>query len=214
MGVARDMLHDQGFLLHLWVEACNTAIYLQNRNTHRILGMITPEEDFSRRKTDVSHFLIFEAISYCHVSQDSMKKFEPTSNMEVFIGYIKTPHNYRVYFPSLRVTLMRRDFRFDQEKAMRCSLKQFLSIPSEEELLYPKQEPPTKLRDLWSSHKQRSRQEVEWRHPLNQNLPKRGGREAKKLTNWYRIHESMWELQHLSTGRGGHQTGTLDICIS
>jgi len=39
VGAARAMLHDQGLPLHLWVEACNTIVYLQNRSPHRILGM-------------------------------------------------------------------------------------------------------------------------------------------------------------------------------
>lgn len=55
VGVARAMLHDQGLPLNLLVEACNTTIYLQNQSPHRILGMFTPEEAFSQRKSVVSH---------------------------------------------------------------------------------------------------------------------------------------------------------------
>ena len=42
MDVARAMLRDQGLPLHLCVEACNTAVYVQNRCPHKILGMSTP----------------------------------------------------------------------------------------------------------------------------------------------------------------------------
>jgi hypothetical protein len=38
VGAARAMLHDQGLPLFLWVEACNTVVYLQNRSPHRVLG--------------------------------------------------------------------------------------------------------------------------------------------------------------------------------
>ena len=34
VGVARAMLHDQGLPLHLWAEACNTTVYVQNRSPH------------------------------------------------------------------------------------------------------------------------------------------------------------------------------------
>ena len=44
VGAARAMLHDQGLLLHLWAEACNTTVYVQNHCPHRILGMSKPEE--------------------------------------------------------------------------------------------------------------------------------------------------------------------------
>ena len=31
VGAAWAMLHDQGLPLHLWLVACNTAVYVQNR---------------------------------------------------------------------------------------------------------------------------------------------------------------------------------------
>jgi hypothetical protein len=68
--------------------------------------MITPEEAFSGRKSDVSHFRIFGASVYCHVSKESRKKLEPTTELGVFVGYTETPHNYHVYFPSLRMTVV------------------------------------------------------------------------------------------------------------
>ena len=41
VGVVWVMVHDQGLPLHLWAEACNTTVHLQNRGPHRILGMKT-----------------------------------------------------------------------------------------------------------------------------------------------------------------------------
>jgi transposase InsO family protein len=43
MGEAGVMLHDQGLPMHLWVEACNTIVYVKNCCPHRVLGMSTPE---------------------------------------------------------------------------------------------------------------------------------------------------------------------------
>eukprot|EP00253_Pinus_taeda_P024765 PITA_24765 len=57
------MLHDQGLPLHLWAEACETAMYLQNKSPHRILGMKTPEEAFSGKRPDVDHFKIFGSLA-------------------------------------------------------------------------------------------------------------------------------------------------------
>ena len=34
VGEAREILHDQGLPLHLWAEACNTMVYVQNRSLH------------------------------------------------------------------------------------------------------------------------------------------------------------------------------------
>ena len=129
MGAAQVMLHDQILPLHLWVETYNTTVYLQNMSPHQILGMITLKVDFLERKLNVSHFMIFGAFAYCHVSKESRKKLESTTKLGVFMGYTKTPHKYRVYFPSLRMTVVRRDVKFDEDKAMWWSLERGLQIP-------------------------------------------------------------------------------------
>ena len=77
VGAARVMLHDQGLSLHLWAEACNTMVFVQNCSPHQILGMITQEEDFSSKKPDVSYFKIFGSSVYFHVTKDSRKNLEP-----------------------------------------------------------------------------------------------------------------------------------------
>jgi len=123
VGAARAMLHDQRLSLHIWAEPCNIVVYLQNHNPHKVLRMITLEEGFSGRNSDVSHFRTFGPSVYCHVSKDSRKKLKPTTKLGVFVGYTGTPHNYRVYLPSLRMTVVRRDVKFDEEKAMRCPLE-------------------------------------------------------------------------------------------
>ena len=86
--------------MHLWAEACNTAVYVQNRCPYRVLGMSTPEEDFTGKKPDIYHLKIFGSPVYIHVTKDARKKLEPTAEVWIFVGYTETPHNYRVYFPN------------------------------------------------------------------------------------------------------------------
>ena len=59
MGAAQAMLHDQGLPMHLWVDACNTVVYVQKCCPHRVLGMSTLEEAFTSKKPDISHLKIF-----------------------------------------------------------------------------------------------------------------------------------------------------------
>ena len=92
--------------MHLWAEACNTTVYMQNRCPRRILDMSTPEEDFTSKKPDVSHFKIFGSYVYVHVTKKARKKLEPTAEVGIFVGYTETPHNYRVYFPNSRRTMV------------------------------------------------------------------------------------------------------------
>jgi transposase InsO family protein len=87
VGASRVMLHDQGLPMHLWSEACNTTVYVKNCCPHRVLGMSTPEEDFTGNKLDVSHFKIFGPSFYVHVTKNTRKKLEPTAEVGIFVGY-------------------------------------------------------------------------------------------------------------------------------
>jgi hypothetical protein len=81
-------------------------VYVQNPCPHRILGMSTPEEAFTSKKPDVSHFKIFGSFVYVYVTKDSRKKLELTVEFGIFVGYTKTPHNYCVYFPNRKIIVM------------------------------------------------------------------------------------------------------------
>jgi hypothetical protein len=102
--------------------------------------MSTPEEAFTGKKPDVSHLKFFGSSVYVHVNKDARKKLELTAEVGIFVGYTETPHNYRVYFPNNKMTIMRRDIKFDEGKAMRLSLERELDLHVEEELLVPKDE--------------------------------------------------------------------------
>ena len=79
--------------------------------------MSTPEEAFSGKKLDVSYFKIFGSLVYFHVTKYERKKLEPASNVAIYVGYTDSPHNYEVYFLAQKMTVVRRDVKFDEEKA-------------------------------------------------------------------------------------------------
>ena len=126
--------------MHLWAEACNTAVYGKNHCPHRVLGMSTLEEAFTGKKPDVSKFKIFGLSVYVHVTKDTRKKLEPNVEVGILVGYTETPHNYRVYLKNNRTTVARRDIKFNEGKAMQLSLERELDLHAEEELLVPKDE--------------------------------------------------------------------------
>jgi hypothetical protein len=109
------MLHDQGLPLFLWVEACYTAVYLQNRSPHKAVGSMTPEEAFSGKKPEVGHFRIFGCITYSYVPSEKRTKLEPMAERGIFVGYSETSKAFRIYLPSLRKTVLRRDVRFEED---------------------------------------------------------------------------------------------------
>ena len=77
------MLHDQSLPFFLWAEACSTTVYLQNRSPHRAVGNKTPEESFSGKKPEVSHFRIFGYLTFSHVPSEKRTKFEPTTERHI-----------------------------------------------------------------------------------------------------------------------------------
>eukprot|EP00253_Pinus_taeda_P009781 PITA_09781 len=140
VGVAWVILHEQGLPLHLWAEACNTIFYFPNRSSHRILWMKTPKEAFSSKRLDVGHFKNFGSSVYFHVTKDAQKKIEPTTELGILVGYTDTPHKYRVYSPTSRRTVVRRDLMFDEQKGHARSLERDLKLQAVEELMIPKEE--------------------------------------------------------------------------
>ena len=91
VAVAWAMLHDQGLPIHLWAEACNTTLYVQNHCPDRIIGMSTPLEVFSGKRADISHLRIFGSPVYFHVTKNARKKLESTAEVGIFVGYTDTP---------------------------------------------------------------------------------------------------------------------------
>lgn len=55
-----------------------------------MLGRVTPEEAFTGKKLDFSHFRIFGTKFYYHMSKESRKKLEPTTKKGIFVGYSET----------------------------------------------------------------------------------------------------------------------------
>ena len=125
-------------------------------------GMKTPEEYFSGKRPNVGHLRIFGSLVYFHVTKDAWKKLELTTKLGILVGYIDTPHKYQVYLPTSQRIVVRRDLKFDEQKAMQVSLERELQLQAVEEMLVPKEK---------------------WRHPLKQSLPEMDGSTQEKLTD-------------------------------
>jgi hypothetical protein len=111
------MLQDQSFPLYLWAEASATAVYLQNRSPHRILGKMTPEKAFTGRRLDVEHIRIFGCLTFSHVPSERRTKLEPTAQQGILVGYSKVSKSYHIYIPPLRRVVVSRDVRFEEDRA-------------------------------------------------------------------------------------------------
>jgi hypothetical protein len=133
-GAARSMLHDQSLPLYLWAEACATAVYLQNRSPHRILGKMTPEEAFTDRRPDVEHIRIFGCLTFSHVPSERRTKLDPTAQQGILVGYSEVSKAYRIYIPPLRRVVVSRDVRFEEDRAFARSLESRVGVEDDAEL--------------------------------------------------------------------------------
>ena len=129
VGATKAMLFDKGLPLFVWVEAYKTAIYIQNRCPHTTLGRKTHEEVFIGTMPDVSHIRIFGSVCYCHVHVDTRKKLDPFGEKGLLVGYSNISKAYRVYIPTRRRIIVRRDVQFDEER----SLWRSLDLPTEQQ---------------------------------------------------------------------------------
>ena len=80
--------------------------------------MSTREEAFSGNNLDVAHFKIFGSSVYFHVTKDSQKNLESTTDLGIFVVYTDTNKNYQVYMPSHGMKVVKRYVKFNEDKAM------------------------------------------------------------------------------------------------
>ena len=116
---ARAMLYDQGMPKFIWAEACNTAVYVQNRTPHQALGKITSEKVFTRKTPEVSHFRIFGSLAYCCIFEEKRKKLHQTAEKGYLVGYSENAKAYRIYLPGSRKVVVRRDVKFMEDRAFK-----------------------------------------------------------------------------------------------
>jgi hypothetical protein len=128
------LLHDQSLSLYLWAEACATAVYLQNRRPHRILGKMTPEEAFTDRRPDVKHIRIFGCSTFSHVPSERRTKLDPTSQQRILVGYSEVSKAYRIYIPPLRKVVVSNDVRFEEDRDFARSLDSRVGVEDDAEL--------------------------------------------------------------------------------
>ena len=97
MEEVKAMIHDQDLPMHMWEEATNTTVYMQNKISHKVLENKTPEEMFSREKSEVNHLRIFGCLIFVHVPKEKRTKLDPSKKNGIFVGYSDTSKAYWIY---------------------------------------------------------------------------------------------------------------------
>jgi hypothetical protein len=81
------MLNEKNLPNYFWAEAVAVVVYIMNRTPTTAIHGMTPEEKFTCKKQDVSHFKVFGCIAYVHVHDEKRSKLDPKADKCIFIGY-------------------------------------------------------------------------------------------------------------------------------
>ena len=63
--------------MYLWAEATRTAMYVQDNISHNAIGNMTPEENFTGKKPEVSHLKKFGCPVFVHIPKEKRSKLDP-----------------------------------------------------------------------------------------------------------------------------------------
>jgi hypothetical protein len=115
----KTLLNDEGLSMYLRGEATMTTIYVQNKSPHRILKDMTPEEAFSRNKSNVEHLRIFGYPVYFHIPKDKRNKLEPSGKKGIFMEYSESSKAYRIYILKQHKIEVSKDVTFNEKMAFK-----------------------------------------------------------------------------------------------
>ncbi|KAH9292456.1 hypothetical protein KI387_042361 [Taxus chinensis] len=111
------MVQSKNMAPQFWVEAVNCANHIQNRMPHKAVQGVTPEEAWSGEKPDVSKFWVFGCKAWAFVPDDTRKTMEKKSKELIFVGHCEHVKAYRLFDPTTKDVVFRRDVRVDETEA-------------------------------------------------------------------------------------------------
>ena len=95
--MARTMLNENSLPKYFWAEAVNTTSYVLNRVLIRPNLNKTPYELWKGRKSNIGYFKVFGCKCFVLNTKDNLGKFDPKSDVGIFLGYSNSSKAYRVY---------------------------------------------------------------------------------------------------------------------
>ncbi|GAV85848.1 hypothetical protein CFOL_v3_29282 [Cephalotus follicularis] len=93
----RTMLCENSLPKYFWAETANSACYVLNRITIRLILKKTPYELWRGRKPNISYFHAFCCKCFVHNNvKDNLCKFDAKADEGIFIGYSNSSKAYRI----------------------------------------------------------------------------------------------------------------------
>src|SRR5258708_1946139 len=100
---------------HLWTQAIDHAIYIQNWSPTQALKGITPYEAWTRKKPQVTHFQEFGTNVWILDEDKSKSKFDPCANKHIFVGFNDSARSVKYYKIRTHNILKSRNTKFNTD---------------------------------------------------------------------------------------------------
>ena len=95
--MGRTMLNENRLPKYFWVKAMNTVCYVLNWVLIRSHLNKTPYELWKDKKPNISYFKVFGCKCFILNTKDNLGKFNPKSDVGIFLGYSNSSKAYRIY---------------------------------------------------------------------------------------------------------------------
>lgn len=96
-----------------WAEAASTAVYVINRSPSASIQFDIPEERWTGRSPDYSHFKSFGCVAYVHQVKE---KTNSRAAKGIFVGYAQGTRGYRVWLIDEQKVVISKDVVFNEEQ--------------------------------------------------------------------------------------------------
>src|SRR4051812_40138692 len=113
--MAITMIYETNMAKYFWAEAINSACYIQNRISIRLILNKTPYELWKNRKPNISYFHPFGCTCYILNTKDHLNKFDSKAQKCFLLGYSERSKGYRVYNTETLIVEESIDMRFDDK---------------------------------------------------------------------------------------------------
>src|SRR5258706_4269997 len=100
---------------HLWTQAINHAIYIQNWSPTWAVKGITPYEAWTGKKPWVAHFQEFGTDVWILDEDKSKSKFNPHANKHIFVGFNDSVRSVKYYKIRTHNILESRNAKFNMD---------------------------------------------------------------------------------------------------
>lgn len=114
--MARCVLIENKLPKMFWVETLAISVYLLNKLPINSLVDKTPYEAWFLGKSSVIHLRVFGCICYVHVPKIKRDKLDRKATAAMFIGYIDTAYNYKVFIIETEKVYVSRNVKFNENK--------------------------------------------------------------------------------------------------